>query len=51
MGYETAELHGWLQDEIREAERSGVKLSDEAKREMTDLYDAELVGYTYLEHV
>ena len=51
MGYETAELHGWLQDEIREAERSGVKLSDEAKREMTELYDAELVGYTYLEQV
>lgn len=51
MGYETAELHGWLQDEIREAERSGTVLSDEEKREVTELYDAELVGYTYLEQV
>jgi arginine decarboxylase len=44
MGYETTELHGWLQDEIREAERSGVKLSADDKQEMTELYDAELVG-------
>ena len=51
MGYETSELHGWLQDEIREAERSGTKLSDDDKREVTELYDAELVGYTYLEQV
>jgi arginine decarboxylase len=51
MGYETTELHGWLQDEIREAERSGVKLSADDKLEMTELYDAELVGYTYLEQV
>ena len=51
MGYETSELHGWLQDEIREAERSGTKLSAEDKREVTELYDAELVGYTYLEQV
>jgi arginine decarboxylase len=51
MGYETSELHGWLQDEIREAERSGIRLSDDDKREMTELYDAELVGYTYLEQM
>ncbi len=51
MGYETSELHGWLQDEIREAERSGTKLSDDEKRDVTELYDAELVGYTYLEQV
>jgi arginine decarboxylase len=50
-GLRDRELHGWLQDEIREAERSGTKLSDEEKREVTELYDAELVGYTYLEQV
>lgn len=49
MGYQTSELHGWLQDEIREAERSGVKLSVDEKQAMSELYDAELVGYTYLE--
>ena len=49
MGYETSELHGWLQDEIREAERSGVKLSADEAQAMSELYDAELVGYTYLE--
>jgi arginine decarboxylase len=49
MGYQTSELHGWLQDEIREAERSGIKLSNDDKQAMSELYDAELVGYTYLE--
>ena len=51
MGYEVDTLHGWLQEEIRESEGAGIALSDEEKRELVELYDAELVGYTYLEHV
>jgi arginine decarboxylase len=51
MGYETETLHGWLQEEIRESEAAGIQLSDQEKRELTELYDAELVGYTYLEQV
>jgi arginine decarboxylase len=51
MGYETETLHGWLQEEIRESERAGITLSDEEKRELGELYDSELVGYTYLEQV
>ena len=51
MGYEFETLHGWLQEEIRESEAAGIVLSDEEKRELAELYDAELVGYTYLEQV
>jgi arginine decarboxylase len=49
MGYEVETLHGWLQEEIRESEAAGIELSDEEKRELVALYDAELVGYTYLQ--
>jgi arginine decarboxylase len=51
MGYETETLHSWLQEEIRESERAGIVLSDEEKLELSELYDSELVGYTYLEQV
>ncbi len=51
MGYEVETLHGWLQEEIRESEAAGIALSDEEKRELVALYDAELVGYTYLQQV
>jgi len=51
MGYEVDTLHGWLQEEIRESEQAGIALSDEEKRALVELYDAELVGYTYLEQV
>jgi arginine decarboxylase len=51
MGYEVDTLHGWLQEEIRESETAGIVLSDEEKRELVALYDAELVGYTYLQQV
>jgi arginine decarboxylase len=46
MGYEAPELHGWLEQDIREA-----KLSEEDVNELLKLYDAELVGYTYLEQM
>jgi arginine decarboxylase len=51
MGYEVETLHGWLQEEIRESEGAGIVLSDDEKRELVELYDAELVGYTYLEQM
>ncbi len=51
MGYEVATLHGWLQEEIRESEAAGIALDEAEKRELMALYDAELVGYTYLEQV
>ncbi len=51
MGYEVGTLHGWLQEEIRESEAAGIVLSEEEKRELVALYDAELVGYTYLQQV
>lgn len=50
MGYEAPELHGWLLEEIAEAKRTAA-LSDEEAAELTELYDAELVGYTYLEQL
>ena len=49
MGYEVGTLHGWLQEEIRESEAAGIVLSEEEKRQLIELYDAELVGYTYLQ--
>lgn len=49
MGYEVETLHGWLQEEIRESEQAGISLSDQERRELVEVYDAELVGYTYLE--
>jgi arginine decarboxylase len=46
MGYEAPELHSWLEQDIKEA-----KLSEEDVQELLKLYDAELVGYTYLEQM
>jgi arginine decarboxylase-like protein len=50
MGYEAPDLHRWLQETIREA-GNGDRLSPEEAERLTALYDAELVGYTYLEEV
>jgi arginine decarboxylase len=50
MGYEAPDLHRWLQETIREA-GNGNRLSEEEAVKLTALYDAELVGYTYLEEV
>jgi arginine decarboxylase len=46
MGYEAPELHSWLEQDIREA-----KLSEKDIQELLKLYDAELVGYTYLDQM
>jgi arginine decarboxylase len=46
MGYEAPELHSWLEQDIREA-----RLSEKEIQELLKLYDAELVGYTYLEQM
>lgn len=48
MGYDTSELHKWLLETIAEADS---ELPKGQKREFIELYDSELVGYTYLEHV
>ncbi len=48
MGYETPQLHAWLKEEIDEALARGA-LSAEAAAELLSTYDAELIGYTYLE--
>jgi arginine decarboxylase len=50
MGYEAPLLHRWLEETISELNTGG-KLSAEEAREMIALYDAELVGYTYLEQM
>ena len=51
MGYETDELLGWLDQEIRESEAAGAGLSAEAEDALRELYGHELVGYTYLEQL
>lgn len=48
MGYETHQLHRWLLETIAE---SDVKLPKGQFKQFIDLYDAELVGYTYLEGI
>lgn len=48
MGYDTHQLHKWLLETIAE---SDVVLPKGQKRQFIELYDAELVGYTYLEDV
>lgn len=48
MGYRVPQLHKWLLETIAE---SDVQLPRGQKRAFIDLYDAELVGYTYLEDV
>jgi arginine decarboxylase len=50
MGYETPELQGWLREETAERVAAGDMTDDEAA-EMAELYDYELVGYTYLEEM
>ncbi len=50
MGYEAPQLHAWLEETIAEA-TGGNRLSVDEANEMLQLYDAELVGYTYLEQV
>ncbi|HEX7003803.1 MAG TPA: biosynthetic arginine decarboxylase [Trueperaceae bacterium] len=50
MGYEAPDLHRWLQETIEEAE-GGSRLTAAEAQKLTALYDAELVGYTYLEEV
>ncbi|CAN5903859.1 biosynthetic arginine decarboxylase [soil metagenome] len=47
MGYEAPELHGWLGEEVTEAKTRGT-LTDAEAIKLTAVYDAELVGYTYL---
>lgn len=48
MGYEGADLHSWIEQDIREAQSRGL-LDEAGAAEVVRLYDAELVGYTYLE--
>ena len=50
MGYETPELLGWLREETGERVAAG-DMTDEEATEMAELYDYELVGYTYLEEM
>lgn len=50
MGYEAPELHRWLLEEIAQAKRE-TGLSDEDAAALLELYDAELIGYTYLEQL
>ena len=47
MGYEAPELRGWLEEEISEA----ASLTPEEGEKLLSLYNAELVGYTYLEQL
>ena len=46
MGYDTPQLHSWLEETIDEAK---TELSPAEKAAFVALYDSELVGYTYLE--
>jgi len=48
MGYETRDLHAALQQQADELVRAG-SLTAEEVREFLEMYDRELVGYTYLE--
>ncbi|CAN5453934.1 biosynthetic arginine decarboxylase [soil metagenome] len=48
MGYEASDLHRWIGQEADEARGRGT-LSEEQARDLIENYDAELVGYTYLE--
>lgn len=48
MGYETPELHAAVQRQVEELRAAGT-LDAEEVEEFLELYDRELVGYTYLE--
>ncbi|MDT3683139.1 MAG: biosynthetic arginine decarboxylase [Trueperaceae bacterium] len=48
MGYETRDLHAALQQQADELVQAGA-LTTEEVREFLEMYDRELVGYTYLE--
>lgn len=50
MGYEAPELHGWLLQDVEEAKARG-SLTDQEAKDLLETYDAELVGYTYLEEL
>ncbi|MEX2503135.1 MAG: biosynthetic arginine decarboxylase [Trueperaceae bacterium] len=49
MGYRTDALLGWLDQEIAEAKAHGTVLTEEDEADLRELYEHELVGYTYLE--
>lgn len=51
MGYETDELLGWLEQEIRESEAAGTGMDAGSEEALRELYGHELVGYTYLEQL
>ena len=48
MGYETPELHAAVQRQAEELRAAGAISAEEVK-EFLEMYDRELVGYTYLE--
>jgi len=48
MGYETPELHAAVQRQAEELRVEGAISAEEVK-EFLEMYDRELVGYTYLE--
>ncbi len=50
MGYQASELHDWLGQDITEARAQG-KLTREEADKVQQIYDNELVGYTYLEQL
>ncbi len=49
VGYRTDVLLEWLDQEITEAKAHGVALDEADEAELRELYEHELVGYTYLE--
>ena len=49
VGYRTDVLLEWLDQEITEAKAHGVALDEDDEAELRELYEHELVGYTYLE--
>ncbi|ADI13223.1 biosynthetic arginine decarboxylase [Truepera radiovictrix] len=50
MGYEAPQLRAWLFEEAEEARAEG-RLSAEEAEALVATYNAELVGYTYLEDI
>ena len=48
MGYEASELYAWLREEVEERLKAGEMSAQEAS-DLLETYNAELVGYTYLE--
>lgn len=50
MGYEAPQLRSWLLEEAEEAKADGRLTAEEAEA-LVSTYNAELVGYTYLEDI